>query len=69
MLKSDVDELRTALAEVDTAIVDRLLSTRNWRDRIVGSWLCELKGRAQFEDRWLAFTRLIEPDSDWVAKA
>lgn len=51
LLKCDVSEVRTALAEVDTAIVDRLLSEDGWREQLVGSWFCGLKGWTQFEDQ------------------
>ena len=51
LLGSDVNEFKAALAEVDPSVVDRLLSARGWRERIVGSWFAGLKGWTQFEDR------------------
>ena len=50
LIKSDVGELRTALAEVTPPVVDRLLSSPGWREQIVGSWFSGLKGWSQFED-------------------
>lgn len=46
---SDVDPMRDALEQVEPAVVERLLATHNWRERIVGGWFAGLKGWSQFE--------------------
>lgn len=46
---SDVDTLRSELERVEPKVVRRLLSTYNWRERIVGGWFAGLKGWRQFE--------------------
>ena len=45
----NVEDVKSALAEVDPSIVSRLLATPNWRERIVGGWFSGLKDWQQFE--------------------
>ncbi len=37
-----------ACGKIDGKIVDRLLSAAGWRERLVGSWFCGLKGWNQY---------------------
>lgn len=50
LMRSDITEVKAALTEVDADIIERLLSTRGWRERLVGSWFVGLKKWSQFED-------------------
>lgn len=42
--------LKPLYEEIDAALIDRLLSTFNWRPRLVGAWFVALRRAGEFED-------------------
>ncbi len=44
-------EVKIALDEITEDVVARLLSVRNWRDKLTGSWFCGLKKWDQFAEQ------------------
>ena len=45
-----VSSANQALSHIDKSVVERLLLSEGWRERLTGSWFAGLKGWDQFED-------------------